>query len=548
MFAVPSGWIKRCAAAVNSRNGNDMASCLSEALVDTEQFYTPSSSLSSSSLLDMQTCYHEMKRVLDNEVGGVQQDTEKKLYIETLTRAACSVVVYEHTRRQLSSTTSSSIGAAEDESSTAAAGATSAQTEESLNAARQKLLKGLLFAFEAFQEAHTKTRIPHHFGGFPGWDTAALITLVHGIQRIAQGCTTVDEDSVGNLVRNWRKLFVYLQTSDNTVDDSKSRRRGALAVVNALLIVLFQHNNTHQCRIILRSIEQNEQIAETTKDPLKSVLQPAQHLVAEIIKFRFYQGRMKLYEKAFRGAFNSFLDAYRLAPPLGEGNDGNVFTNNEQRMNKQRTHFYLMVSGMLCGLEPPQEILARDDLSSAIFTPLFSAIRLGSPAAFSQVIDVNSAVLRRRGVYMLLQPARMYCYLYLLQAVHTSLTELGKEPSMIPFALLVSALDAANAKAALESGVKASSENNLVIAAEKETSAMIADTTATTVASIGQKRMRVEVDGQLKQDDMALWLARLVARGMVKGYLSYEHQTLVLSRKDPFPTISEVRTSNPYLA
>ena len=547
-FLVPQGWIQRSAAAVVSRNGNDLASCLSDALTNTEQFYSPPSGRGAASL-DMNSCVQELRRGFESQMGS-QMDADRSMFVDALVRTACSVVVYEFTRSQLPNTTSNN-GAGASEvveaetgglvTSSSAPRPVGVGVEEVLGEAKQRLLKGLLYAFEAFQDAHTKPRSPNQYGGFPGWDTAALITLVHGIQRIAQEVSTVEEDSVGNLVRNWRKLFVYLQTSDSTVEDSKSRRRGALAVVNALLMVLFQHNNTHQCRIILRSIEQNEQTAEATKDPLKSVLQPSQHLVAEIVKFRFYQGRMKLYEKAFRGAFNSFLDAYRLLPPLVSAAAHNASTiNDEQRANKLRTHFYLITSGLLCGIEAPREILSQEPLSEALFSPLYSAIRAGSPDAFSQIIDVNASVLRRRGVYMLLQPARLHCYLYLLHSVHASMARAGKEPSMIPFAVLVAALDASNAAAAsLVTAAEVSSVSAGIVAKRSPSSAS---------AIVGTKRLRVEVDGQLKQDDISLWLARLISRGLVKGYLSYEHQTLVLSKKEPFPTISEVRTANAFVA
>lgn len=40
-------------------------------------------------------------------------------------------------------------------------------------------------------------------------------------------------------------------------------------------------------------------------------------------------------------------------------------------------------------------------------------------------------------------------------------------------------------------------------------------------------------------DEVACWLANLIARGLVKGYLSEERAFLVLSQKDPFPPLSK---------
>ena len=37
-------------------------------------------------------------------------------------------------------------------------------------------------------------------------------------------------------------------------------------------------------------------------------------------------------------------------------------------------------------------------------------------------------------------------------------------------------------------------------------------------------------------DEVECILANLIFKGLIKGYISHQKQTLVLSKKDPFPT------------
>ena len=373
--------------------------------------------------------------------------------------------------------------------------------------ASNKLFFGLLFAFDALQEVHMSDRSRWNpRTNVVGWDTVALIMLVHMVQDAARKATEL-EDAVNQLVRNWRKLFIFMQSTDPQVPSEQSRRRGALAVVNGLLSILFQQNNTHQCRVLLNTIEASERAAENASDSLKSILRPASHLVAEVVKFRYYQGRMKLYEKDFHVAFSSLQEAYSLLPAMGRG------ANAAQSNNKLRIHFHLLVAGVACGLQPPQEVLDADSVCRRIFTPLLLAMTDGNAILFSKLIDEHGTILKRRGAYMILHQARLLCYLFLLQKVHVGLCAAGIDSSRIPLMLVVSA-------AKFVSGADALQPDDVALSPEREL-----------------KRHRVESES-LEVDSIALWIARLISREFVKGYVSYEHKMLVLSKQTPFPSLS----------
>ena len=45
-------------------------------------------------------------------------------------------------------------------------------------------------------------------------------------------------------------------------------------------------------------------------------------------------------------------------------------------------------------------------------------------------------------------------------------------------------------------------------------------------------------DADIDADETACLLANLIYEGRMKGYISHQHQKLVLSKKDPFPALS----------
>ena len=485
---IKSSWISSAANAISNKRGPGLADAVEESQTDAIfesralQVFT---SKANSSELDSHIASiisearnNLLKQIHANTAGPEHSSDINARYVEMLTRLVASNAMYKILLQQHQGQ--------------------KAENQELLDIAHSKRFQALLYSFEAFQEVHTLPRNYANKGGnttaaTPGWDTLPLMKFVHIIQTAAQ-VTNIDEQTLNQLVRSWRKLLIFLQTADETVPSKVSRRRGALAVANGLLIMLFQHNNTHQCRALLTSIEQGEKNAELSeKNQNKSVLRPASHMIAEVVKFRYYQGRMKLYEKRFAEAMESLQIAYRLTPALKD-------CNVEQHENKLRIHFYLLVTAVSSGLQPPASVMQADPLCQSIFEPIIEAIRCGNPNRFTEALEAHQQILRRRGVYMFLHQARILCYLYLLQSVHSTVGTAGGDTTKIAVGLVVDGL-------------------HLV-------------TGRTVDGSVRSE------DREQELDTMCLWLTRLIARGFVRGYLSYEHKVLVLAKNAPFPTLT----------
>lgn len=397
--------------------------------------------------------------------------------------------------------------------------------------AQTTLLKGLLYAFEEFQESHSMNRDyypprkDNNTPGTVGWDTLVLLYLVHRIPQIARHASgSAIDESIGQIIRTWRKLLVALQSVDAEEAPEHSRRRGALALVNGLIIILFQRFNTHQCAVLLSAVDHAENVAETTKDTARSILHPSRHMISEVVTYYYYKGRMRLYERQLDEAHRSLREAYTLLPPAGFGNE-------PQRLNKERVRFFLAVAGVANGRRIPTEILRADeDLLPRLFGPLVWAIERGDPVRFSKALDTHALVFHRRGVYLILQQAKILCYLMVVARVHAAMASLpDADNSRITIGTLLAAYNFITTSeekertGAAEGSARASSSKKRVREDRSSTGTLTHDA--------------ADADAMMNEDRMALWVAKLIARGYIRGYYSHEHKTLVVSKKIPFPLL-----------
>lgn len=411
------------------------------------------------------------------------------------------------------------------------------------------LLQGLLYAFEAFQECHSMNRdhypprMDNKTPGTVGWDTLVLLHLVHRIPQVGRYARgSAIDDSIGKIVRTWRKLLVALQSVDADEAPEHSRRRGALALVNGLLIILFQRYNTHQCTVLLSAVDHAEQVAQSTKDMSRSILHPSQHMISEVVTFHYYKGRMRLYERELEAAHSSLRQAYTLLPPAGYGNEA-------QRLNKERVRFYLAVAGVANGHRIPTGILrASDGVLPRLFGPLVWAIERGDHIRFTQALATNEAVFHRRGVYLILQQATTLCFLMLVARVHAAIAAFPEtDNSRISISTLLSAYNYITNREE-----KPISPGTTSVTPSPRDSQPTQTTTSSTHkrhrsakeaddanAHEGNPERELNTISVLPMDEdrMTLWVAKLIASQYVRGYYSHEHKTLVLSKKVPFPLL-----------
>lgn len=390
----------------------------------------------------------------------------------------------------------------------------------------------LLEAFAAFTVVHMEQRQPSTRVAV-GWDTPILVALLQLIDAASLIPGAVDDETMPNVIGSWRKLFIFLQNADPDSRNEVARRRGALAVVNCLLAILFRHGNTHQCKVLMSTIDQAEASADGDR---KGILGPCGHMVSEVVKVHYFQGRLKLYEGEYVAAFNAFRKGYGRMPPLND-------CSPPVRNNKLRFQFYWIVSGLLAGYRPPVELLEGDDLIKNVFSNIIEAVCSGSSTLLDATLWLFAPFLANRSVYMLLKVLQVHCRMVLLRQLHSALASQGQDSSRIPIPLLAGIRRRVDDQyAPLLESAGARADDPFLHFTDSDEEQMGARN-----ANVGTKRAREEVEAlcakrgfahQTDYDSTCFMLVRLISTGFVRGYISYEHQILVLGKKDPFPVIA----------
>ncbi|KAH8611265.1 hypothetical protein ERJ75_000987100 [Trypanosoma vivax] len=520
LLDVSPQWLQRSAEGIVSRNGVVVADCVVQAELG-EAARLPDALVLDNIIEAVDQLRQGILWHIDQQCAAAEdiqsdntEDTrERQLYAEVLVRVAVTGALASFYRAEAGS-----------------------DNRKLLQLSKDRFALGLLHVFEAFQEVHSMKRgnyQQHRRGsstiGTVGWDTLVLLHFVHRIPCAAREASAeVIDEATGRIVRSWRKLLQSLQGADPKDAPEHSRRRGALAVCNGLLSILFRRYNTHQCRVIINSVEQSERVAAAGGEGGRLVIKPALHMTAEVLTFMYYKGRVMLYDRRLQEAHASFQQAYHLLPPPGSGTD-------VQQRNKQRVRFFLTVAGVANGRVVPEDIMQRDDLIAYIFRPMLAAAQRGDPCAFTSSVDSYGVLLRKRGVYFLLQHAKLMCFLVLVSRTFTALgTFKGVDNTRIPLPVLTAVY------------VHIAKKGETLL--EKSKVGECSSAERPSAKEQRNKRPRGE-DGMddsatITDDEMTWWVAKLISTGLVRGYISYEHKTVVVSRQNPFPTLAPARDPN----
>ena len=155
--------------------------------------------------------------------------------------------------------------------------------------------------------------------------------------------------------------------------------------------------------------------------------------------------------------------------------------------NRKRIAEYLIPSMIVSGIFPRERLLLECGLD--YFVGLAEAIKLGDVGKYNELMELHAPVLAMSGTLLLMEKSKVICYRNLAKRTYLILKEMTGE---------VSKLDLDGFAAVWES-----------------------------------------CEG-VSRDEMICSLAELIYSGAVKGYVSLEHNKLVLSKLNPFPSVSTI--------
>jgi hypothetical protein len=252
-----------------------------------------------------------------------------------------------------------------------------------------------------------------------------------------------------------------------------SKKWATLYIVNLLFRIYFSLNNTRLCMNIIRAVENENQQFPPLTEFPK----------AEYVTWCWFRARNHFNDAAFELAIEPLTCAFEAFPQ-------NVGGDLTFAKNKRLVLLYLIVAKMLShGKVPNDWLLEAHDF--AFLKPLCQAVRTGNLNAYLQQIQLYRKFFLQTELYLVLQvQMKQVIYRNLLRLTYSTYRKVSGIEGRLPIEVVVCAF------------LIVSPGNN--------------DWNAEHVECIS---------------------ANLIAKGMVKGYISHEKQMIVLSKKDPFPHV-----------
>lgn len=152
--------------------------------------------------------------------------------------------------------------------------------------------------------------------------------------------------------------------------------------------------------------------------------------------------------------------------------------------NKRMTLIYLLPVKMLLGYMPSQRVLKKYDLLQ--FAEVAQAVSSGNLLSLNNALEKNEAFFIKCGIYLILEKLKIITYRNLFKKVHLILNT-----HQLPIEAFTAAL----------------------------------------------RMMKVE---DIDNDETACIIANLIYENKIKGYISHQHQKLVVSKQNAFPKLSTV--------
>lgn len=156
--------------------------------------------------------------------------------------------------------------------------------------------------------------------------------------------------------------------------------------------------------------------------------------------------------------------------------------HKSSKANKRSILTYLIPVKMLLGHMPTRQVLEKYDLMQ--FNEVVQAVKQGNLLRLNKALEANEKFFIKAGIYLILEKLKIITYRNLFKKVAILM-----KTHQIPVDAFLIAL----------------------------------------------KMMQVD---DVDQDETQCIIANLIYEGKIKGYISYQHQKLVVSKKDAFPPLA----------
>lgn len=317
------------------------------------------------------------------------------------------------------------------------------------------------------------------------WFLPIMYTTCLDLRLLAQKCEDVGGGSVSKPGEILEKAAECLMgcfrvcAADNRSSDEDTKRLGMLNLVNQLFKVYFRINKLHLCKPLIRAIESS---AYRESFPL-----------AQQITYKYFVGRKAMFDSDYKSADEYLSFAFRKC-------------HKRFPRNKRLILIYLVPVKMLLGFMPKREVLDKYDVLQ--FHELACALKEGNVQKFDEVIQRHETFFIECGIYLIVEKLKTIAYRNLFKRVssihgHCLALEIDFRCSFAFQVWLVTQTHQLDL-------------NHFLVA------------------------LQYVGESEITMDEVHCIVANLIYEGRIKGYISHQHNKLVVSKQNPFPLLNTI--------
>ncbi|KIV82078.1 hypothetical protein PV11_04213 [Exophiala sideris] len=357
-------------------------------------------------------------------------------------------------------------------------------------------------AFDAYKEMCNLLVRGYTNFGFQSWTVPCLYIAGKYIRMIAMKADSetkskdanadvfangLSDDIMGDGNKNknleqaaWTINRMFTVCLSDRAELAESRKWGIYSTTNLLFKTYFKLNSISLTRNVIRALE----AASADLPPLE--LFPKSHRCT----FKYYRGVIDFLQENYTEAERNLSEALELC-------------HKDSLKNREQILTYLIPAHVVNHHQlPHNSLLAPHPILSGLFTPLFTAVRKGALASFDNALSTAEPDLVKRRIYLTLERTRDICLRNLFRKVF------------------------------LAAGFEETKDA----------------TTGEVTGKIRRTRIRIEefeagmrvaykgtTDVMIERDEVECFLANMIYKNMMKGYIARDRGIVVLSKAGAFP-------------
>ncbi|EGC31284.1 hypothetical protein DICPUDRAFT_156889 [Dictyostelium purpureum] len=252
---------------------------------------------------------------------------------------------------------------------------------------------------EAFK--HLTEAINSFVKVFELWSSNVLWKLSLDLRLLAELATEMNDD---NNLNNSNKIDYYEEASrtllskcfqatnaDRTANMAESKKNAALGVVNQLFHIYFKINNLKLCKNLINAVE-SPGFPSLDTYPL-----------SQLITYRFFNGRLSVFNGAYKKAQQDLLFAFSKCPQTSF-------------KNKRLILLFLVPMQLEQCKFPKKSLLEKYKLNQ--FIDIVQAIKTGNIKQFNDCLSTHQNFFISKGIYLILEKLKIICYRNLFKKVY----------------------------------------------------------------------------------------------------------------------------------